>query len=202
MTVAYNLSQLANRVNTSGQLDASTGLINSLPAISGANLTNLNASQLTSGTVANARLPAGSVIQTVYGTSTTSTSTTSSSFVDATDCFLSITPTSATSKILLNFSIYASVDAYDILGLQNIMQILRNSTPIGTTQLTCFGAVVANNVPFILLDSPATTSAVTYKLQFRRYVNYGSTSNQVAINLPSGDQGTSTSYFCLQEIKA
>ncbi len=32
MTQAYNLSQLANNVNSSGQLDASTALYNSVPA--------------------------------------------------------------------------------------------------------------------------------------------------------------------------
>ena len=181
MTVAYNLSQLANKVNSSGQLDASTGLVNSLPAISGANLTNLNASNLASGTVASARLSNGAVIQTVFGSASTATTTTSSSFVDATDCLLTITPTSSTSKILVNFSIYASVDAYSQFGIQNIIQIVRGSTVIGTTQMTSFGAVQGNNIPIILLDSPNTTSTLTYKVQFRRYVNYGSTSNFVGI---------------------
>jgi hypothetical protein len=32
MTQAFNLSQLANNVNSSGQLDASTALYNSVPA--------------------------------------------------------------------------------------------------------------------------------------------------------------------------
>ena len=32
MTQAYNLSQLANNVNSSGQLDASTALYNSVPS--------------------------------------------------------------------------------------------------------------------------------------------------------------------------
>lgn len=35
MTQAYNLSQLANKVNTSGQLDASTGLVNITPVANG-----------------------------------------------------------------------------------------------------------------------------------------------------------------------
>lgn len=32
MTTAFNLSQLANKVNSSGQLDASTGLYNAVPS--------------------------------------------------------------------------------------------------------------------------------------------------------------------------
>lgn len=35
MTQAFNLSQLANKVNTSGQLDASTGLVNAVPVANG-----------------------------------------------------------------------------------------------------------------------------------------------------------------------
>ena len=35
MTTAYNLSQLANKVNTSGQLDSSTGLVNTTPVANG-----------------------------------------------------------------------------------------------------------------------------------------------------------------------
>lgn len=35
MTQAFNLSQLANKVNTSGQLDASTGLVNIIPVANG-----------------------------------------------------------------------------------------------------------------------------------------------------------------------
>ena len=35
MTQAFNLAQLANRVNTSGQVDASTALTNAVPAANG-----------------------------------------------------------------------------------------------------------------------------------------------------------------------
>ena len=35
MTQAFNLAQLANKVNTSGQLDASTGLVNTVPVANG-----------------------------------------------------------------------------------------------------------------------------------------------------------------------
>jgi len=40
MTTAFNLSQLANNVNSSGQLNAATGLYNSVP--SAASLTTTN----------------------------------------------------------------------------------------------------------------------------------------------------------------
>lgn len=35
MTQAYNLSQLANNLNTSGQLDATDGLVNAVPVTNG-----------------------------------------------------------------------------------------------------------------------------------------------------------------------
>lgn len=35
MTQAYNLSQLANNLNTAGQLDATDGLVNSVPIANG-----------------------------------------------------------------------------------------------------------------------------------------------------------------------
>ena len=40
MTQAYNLSQLANNVNSSGQLDASTALYNAVPSASSLTTTN------------------------------------------------------------------------------------------------------------------------------------------------------------------
>jgi hypothetical protein len=40
MTQAFNLSQLANNVNSSGQLDASTALYNAVPAASSLTTTN------------------------------------------------------------------------------------------------------------------------------------------------------------------
>lgn len=49
MTQAYNLSQLANNVNSSGQLDASTALYNAVPAA--ASLTTTNFTIVESGGV-------------------------------------------------------------------------------------------------------------------------------------------------------
>lgn len=40
MTTAFNLSQLANNVNSSGQLNAATGLYNSVPSAASVATTN------------------------------------------------------------------------------------------------------------------------------------------------------------------
>ena len=46
MTTAFNLSQLANKVNTSGQLDASTALYNPAPSASSLQTTNFTISEV------------------------------------------------------------------------------------------------------------------------------------------------------------
>lgn len=56
MTQAYNLSQLANNVNSSGQLDASTALYNSVPAAETLATTNFTIIEV------------GGVLQIKYGT--------------------------------------------------------------------------------------------------------------------------------------
>ena len=55
MTQAYNLSQLANNVNSSGQLDASTALYNAVPAAATLATTNFTI------------IEAGGVLQIKYG---------------------------------------------------------------------------------------------------------------------------------------
>ena len=55
MTQAYNLSQLANYVNSSGQIDASTALYNSVPAAATLATTNFTIIEV------------GGVLQIKYG---------------------------------------------------------------------------------------------------------------------------------------
>jgi hypothetical protein len=55
MTQAYNLSQLANNVNSSGQLDASTGLYNAVAAAETLQTTNFTIQEV------------GGVLQILYG---------------------------------------------------------------------------------------------------------------------------------------
>lgn len=55
MTQAFNLSQLANNVNSSGQLDASTALYNAVPAASTLTTTNFTI------------IETGGVLQIKYG---------------------------------------------------------------------------------------------------------------------------------------
>jgi hypothetical protein len=149
---------------------------------------SLNATNLTSGTLPAARLPAGSVLQVVSTTKTdTFTATLSGTYTDITGISVNITPTSASNKVLVTVNIGTACAANN-----SAIQLLRGSTPIcigdaatSRTQATMadmnsFG-LNGGPVSFSFLDSPATTSSTTYKVQIWAgssatavYINYGS----------------------------
>jgi len=123
--------------------------------------------------------------QTIQATTTTQTSTTSLSYTDATNVTASITPTLSTSKVLvtMNFSFFADGSSNNRLpGI--LVQIVRGSTSIyesgmeytvqGVSSMT--GAVMFMPISMSFLDSPATTSSTTYKLQFKTTSGGGNTS--------------------------
>lgn len=150
----------------------------------------------------NTNFPAGSVLQVVQASFTNNFSTTTNGFVN-TQVTASITPKSATSKILIQISpcvaiLGASTDAGTGFG------IVRNSTQIYTTSFIAFYAASgagtdAGIVPFIqFLDSPSTTSSTAYTLQVTRYTNNGGTTVQINRNYTSTD----TSIITLMEIAA
>lgn len=66
MTQAYNLSQLANNLNTNGQLDATDGLINIVPVLNGGTGVN-NAAALTL-LIGNVVFPIGSIYTAIVST--------------------------------------------------------------------------------------------------------------------------------------
>jgi hypothetical protein len=113
------------------------------------------------------------IAQVVSTVKTDTFTTTSNTYVDVTGLSVTITPTKATSKIL----VIAQAVVQGAAGADNGMgRLMRNSTPIsvgdaaGSRPPSSFGiderAVGQSQVvPF--LDSPATTSATTYKLQIR-----------------------------------
>jgi hypothetical protein len=118
----------------------------------------------------------GKVLQVVQDSSTTQESTTSGTYVD-TALSLTITPTSATSTILILVSINASAEA-SAADSGAIFRLVR-----GATQLAEFAVrhkddntsrAIVTTVGPTYYDSPATTSATTYKIQFAQYVS-GST---------------------------
>lgn len=120
-------------------------------------------------------MPSGSVIQVVTGTTTSETFTTSTSFVD-TSLSVIITPKFNTSKIFITVSnLGISLNTQYV-----IHKLLRGSTVIcGDHAYNNNNYWMPVNFAMSILDSPATTSATTYKTQIRlsnagdlRY-NYG-----------------------------
>ena len=131
------------------------------------------ATQLT-GTVAAARLPAGSVVQ-VVSTTITGTFTTTSvlpTYVDVTGLTVTITPASIDDKVLVRASFKGSQTTATAHGW---FKLQRNGTDIylgdaAGSRTRASGHVTGGNVAetyqvaIEFLDSPASTSAVTYKI--------------------------------------
>ena len=153
------------------------------------NCTLLPAGQL-SGTVAVARLPAGSVLQIVTTVDTTARTTTSTSFTN-TGIAAIITPVSASNKVLVRMS---GPLGWNNLNSSSYVTAARGSTNLATSSAACFLRMYLNetNSPngvfqfaIEFLDSPSTTSATTYNLQYRTDGNVGG--DNVAINVRGTD---------------
>jgi hypothetical protein len=121
------------------------------------------------------------ILQVVQGATSTTTSTTSGTNVDTT-LSATITPQSSSSKILamITQTAFCSTSATD-----SIFQLVRGSTAIATNKFVAYGSTSANVVSWALnyLDSPATTSATTYKTQMRRDAGGGTVITQVGDSL-------------------
>ena len=116
------------------------------------------------------KLPAGTVLQVVNATYSTIVSVSNNTFVD-TGLTATITPTLATSKILVSVS-QNGLQKQANVGAYHKIIVLRGSTVIGTPAVTAsYNALSSSNyvgsVSGDYLDSPATTSATVYKTQFR-----------------------------------
>lgn len=142
----------------------------------------------------SASMPTGSVLQVVGGTYSGQKNSSSSTFAD-TGLTATITPTSSSSKVLVIAQI-SSCFTDTNTGTELDINLLRDSTQIiasmggrGGNSLTTGDAL--GTVSCSYLDSPATTSATTYKCQFK------STQNNATASVGLG--GT-TSTITLMEI--
>ena len=115
------------------------------------------------------------VVQTVKNdVFTTSSVVSSGGYVDITGLAVTITPQSASNKILVRACMYNGVASNNV----NFFRLLRGSTfinqPSGTSSsgasynahaFSYYDATYQDSTVIELLDSPATTSATTYKIQ-------------------------------------
>lgn len=138
-------------------------------------VSSLAAANLT-GRVPAASVNLGGVVQVVSTTKTDTFSTSSSSFTDITGVSVSITPSSASSRIMVFALVYVGGPVSD--SGQAMTRLMRDSTAIAigdaSGSRTQAGSESGFATTFYMapavhtfLDSPATTSAVTYKVQMR-----------------------------------
>jgi hypothetical protein len=116
----------------------------------------------------------GKVLQVVSATISTSVNITSTTYTD-TNITATITPTLNTSKILVLITAqYLAYSTTSVAYIDSKAQLLRGATVLlenaPATQLEMPSAAmsVAGSGVYSYLDSPATTSATTYKLQAAR----------------------------------
>jgi len=139
---------------------------------------------VTAGSASATQASSGRVLQVVTATYSTQVSNTTNSMID-TGLTATITPSSTTSKILISVSQNGcSKPAFDT---SINLKLFR-----GSTEILLFGRFVSGNggasqanitsVSASYLDSPTSTSALTYKTQFNNdtpagtcYVQFGTT---------------------------
>jgi len=139
-------------------------------------LTNKNvvASQLTgTQTIPKGTLPTGSVLQVVSNTFTTNFTTASVTFV-TTGASVSITPTSASSKIAV-FVLGGHMNT-DASGKQGFLTLYRGASNIGAASgmvqfYSQVGGNMQSNSTFGTYDDPATTSSTTYTVYMKTNTN-------------------------------
>jgi hypothetical protein len=126
------------------------------------------------GRIATSQLPTGSVLQVVQATYTTGFTTTSASFVDTGFSF-SITPTSATSKILIIARVAVRSVGYAYGSLQFVRGASTILSPAPGNLYDTGVSTGDSDVRFVnsymYLDSPSSTSLVTYKVQAAAWSN-------------------------------
>lgn len=204
---SFNVSSVLNAIPASPASVGTSYLVDG--AVTAAKLgTTGSASSSTylRGDMAWSTLPSsGKVLQVVQGTTTTQTSTSSTSFVDTT-LSASITPSSASNKVLALVSgpLYCGNTGYNTYA---IPRLVRDSTALldvnhmtDNQAGTGVGVSASSSLNICYLDSPATTSSTTYKLQLR----LGQTSYSAVTRFPF-NAGFSTNYtatIILMEIAA
>ena len=144
----------------------------------------------------------GKILQVVSTFVNTGFSTTSTSFVDVTGHTATITPTAATSKILIMYSCFTY---HSNTGRIRPLNLVRDGSNIcqpasGTEPATMNPYLVSSlgvqHAVVNFLDSPATTSSVVYKIQSKTDVG------TVYVGRDSGTVLTSPANLTLMEVSA
>lgn len=152
--------------------------------------------------------PYGTVLQVVQAVKSDTFTSASTSYVDVTGLSATITPSSTSSKILVAVELNGS----GTVGISVLFfQIVRNSTAIGigntagnrTSATNSLYAGTAGTLAFsggTFLDSPATTSAITYKVQLKANTTATSYINRAEIDNDGAAWARTISTITLMEI--
>jgi hypothetical protein len=159
----------------------------------------------------------GKILQVVQTAKTDVFTTTSATFVDVTGLSVSITPTSATSKVLVMVYITGGAEASNGVARNFFAKLLRDTTDIfvgSAGSRTPAFAGAANSVISVgpdyawgwtpvYLDSPATTSATTYKVQVRTTdTSYRAIVNRSPIATDTSNYAATVSSITAMEVSA
>lgn len=109
----------------------------------------------------------GTVVKVQFASATAEVTSSSATYID-TGLTVSITPTSASSKVLILGMIYFGHNTDTDVGLR----LLRGATDLNSKKIAG-NASASGAFSYVYLDSPATTSALTYKFQFNRLAGAG-----------------------------
>ncbi len=174
---------------TSTSIDA-TKLSGALPAIDGSALTNLPGG--------------GKVLQVVQAVKTNAASSSATSYTDIGDLVVSITPSSTSSKIMVSTDITVGTNT----NTYATARFTRNGTAIGLGDVDgnrgqgsfslagdSHEYTKADTRSMAYLDSPASTSALTYKVQCK--MNSG---QFVMFNVPGENYNDSNTVVCISTI--
>lgn len=154
------------------------------------------------------------VIQVKQTVKTDTFTTTGTAFVEITDFNCSITPTTSTNKIIVDICMFCgeNQDSFPAFKLFRNDVVLSLAPTISPGTATTFGYCNTGNstrdqylitsVNYKFVDSPATTSALTYKLQVSpmRTVSRTFFLNR-SQTMGDGNQMTTTSTITLTEIQ-
>jgi len=203
---------MSNARNLSKLIPSSTGLIQTAnitdDAITNAKIgagavtnTEVNASAAIAssklGTIGTDKMPSGSIIQTLSMTLTGASSAQGNSYTD-TGLTLDITPISTSSKVLVTGFVNVAENYF-----RSYIIVVRDSTTLAvgdsaSNRPQVYSATAATNgwdtydispIPINILDSPNTTSQVTYKIQYKDYQGTLNSSSAIAyINRSHSDR--------------
>jgi hypothetical protein len=142
----------------------------------------------------------GKIGQVISASTTTQSASSSSTFADVTNLSVAITPSASSSKILI--TVFCNGVGKETNNAYMGLRLLRGSTDIALIDhlVGLNGGTASNYIGtsgIMYLDSPSTTSATTYKMQFNSEANNAT----VYINRPNG-ANVATSTITVMEVLA